>query len=489
MNPTAVLAELIETIGTPDPNALTHKERNRYADNPTGWLTEQQHEHLWSKQREVLESVRDNRRTAVHASHGVGKSWLAARAVCWWVTTKPDSFVVTTAPTLDQVKTILWREINNAHATGNLDGECNILSWNINGRQVAIGRKTANTNPHSFQGIHAKHLLVVADEASGLSPDLWTGINKLTTGSSNRVLAIGNPDVQGSEWHKVCQSERWNVIHIDAIESPNFTDEEIPDSLRAELVDKEFVDDAAATYGEDSATYTKMIRGLFPGDTEDKLISRTNLAKCRHTTPQNAPKHRTVGIDVGASASGDHTVITLVDGGVYVTAESFREPNPQKVAHRTAQIVADMKPDQVNIDSIGVGHGLVGHLRDLLNCPVKGINVAEAASDRKRWANLKAELWWRVRTEAAAGNLNIGEMPDATFEQLVNVGWDTDTKNRIRVESKDAIRSRSGRSPDEADSYVLAVWSSAGTVGYTAGDEWLDSAGIGRADDSWDPWA
>ena len=33
----------------------------------------------WSKQREILESVRDNRRTAVRSAHGVGKTAVAAR--------------------------------------------------------------------------------------------------------------------------------------------------------------------------------------------------------------------------------------------------------------------------------------------------------------------------------------------------------------------------------------------------------------------------
>ena len=42
--------------------------------DPAGWVRDRLGEHLWSKQVEILESVRDNRRTAVHSCHGAGKS-------------------------------------------------------------------------------------------------------------------------------------------------------------------------------------------------------------------------------------------------------------------------------------------------------------------------------------------------------------------------------------------------------------------------------
>ena len=44
-----------------------------YLQDPVGWCQNRLGEHLWSKQREIAESVRDNRRTAVKSCHNAGK--------------------------------------------------------------------------------------------------------------------------------------------------------------------------------------------------------------------------------------------------------------------------------------------------------------------------------------------------------------------------------------------------------------------------------
>ena len=56
-----------------------------YLDDPVGWMTDVLGDHVWTKQREIAESVRDNRYTAVKACHGPGKSFIAARIGCWWI--------------------------------------------------------------------------------------------------------------------------------------------------------------------------------------------------------------------------------------------------------------------------------------------------------------------------------------------------------------------------------------------------------------------
>lgn len=46
----------------------------RYADDPVRWVRERLRQTVWSKQGEILNSVRDHRRTAVRSGHGVGKA-------------------------------------------------------------------------------------------------------------------------------------------------------------------------------------------------------------------------------------------------------------------------------------------------------------------------------------------------------------------------------------------------------------------------------
>ncbi|MBQ3302527.1 MAG: hypothetical protein IJH04_10375, partial [Eggerthellaceae bacterium] len=67
--------------------ALDDAERSKidYTADPVRWATEEADVHLWSKQREVIESVRDNSRTAVHSCHNVGKTFTAAVTAAWWI--------------------------------------------------------------------------------------------------------------------------------------------------------------------------------------------------------------------------------------------------------------------------------------------------------------------------------------------------------------------------------------------------------------------
>lgn len=72
-------------------------EQERYASDPVAWAKERAGVELWSKQRQVIESVRDNPETAVHSCHNTGKSFGAAVATCWWLDVHPpgSAFVVT----------------------------------------------------------------------------------------------------------------------------------------------------------------------------------------------------------------------------------------------------------------------------------------------------------------------------------------------------------------------------------------------------------
>jgi hypothetical protein len=54
------------------------------------------------------------------------------------------------------------------------------------------------------------------------------------------------------------------------------------------------------------------------------------------------------------------------------------------------------RPDQILVDVIGLGSGVVDRLREL-NLPVRGINVGESASANDKYRNLRSELWFKAR--------------------------------------------------------------------------------------------
>jgi hypothetical protein len=140
----------------------------------------------------MAQSVVDNRYSAFKASHDVSKSHTMSRLALWWIDVHPpgEAFVVTTAPTTPQVEAILWRYMGNAHKKGGLPGRITLdAKWYIGNELVAYGRKPADYDPAAFQGIHARYVLVIVDEAGGVPKAIFDAVDAL----AGRPLAL-DPD-------------------------------------------------------------------------------------------------------------------------------------------------------------------------------------------------------------------------------------------------------------------------------------------------------
>lgn len=219
-----IFAQLAET---------RYNDRTGYRTRPVEWVAERTGEHYWSAQREIAESVRDNRYTAVHSAHELGKSHSASRTIAWWIDSHPvgQAFVVSTAPSAAQVSVVMWREVMKAHGLAKLAGRINRAGypqWYIGSELVGYGRKPPDYEESAFQGLHARYVLVVIDEAGGVPKTLYNAIDSIVANEHSRVLAIGNPDDPGSHFASICKPDSiWNVIHLDGLRSPNMTKERI----------------------------------------------------------------------------------------------------------------------------------------------------------------------------------------------------------------------------------------------------------------------
>src|SRR5690349_19615219 len=67
-----------------------------YETDPARFVQTILGDHLWSKQREIIDAVATHRRVAVQSCHDVGKSFIAACTVAWWLSAWPagETFVV-----------------------------------------------------------------------------------------------------------------------------------------------------------------------------------------------------------------------------------------------------------------------------------------------------------------------------------------------------------------------------------------------------------
>lgn len=447
-----------------------------YAEHPVRWVQERLRQTVWSKQREILGAVRDHRRTAVRSGHGVGKSWTAALVVCWWLDTHPpgEAFVVSTAPTFSQVRAILWRYIRKHHKAGDLPGRVNQTEWLMDDELVGYGRKPADHDESGFQGIHARYVLVVLDEACGIPEQLWVAADALATGPDCRILAIGNPDNPASHFRKVCTpGSTWHQISISAFDSPNLTGEDIPEEMAHSLVGRDWVEEKAREWGEDNPIYRSKVLGEFSSDAPNQVVRASDLAKCRVAEGAKPKLHELepveLGVDVGGG--GDETVIRERRGIRAGREWRAHTDRPEKIAPLVLQAIRETGATAVKIDSIGVGFGVIGELRNAATrgehkAHIHGVNVASAASQPDKFKNLRAEMWWELArglSERQGWDLAKMDNADTTMAQLLEPRWEVDPQGRIRVEPKEEIIKRLGRSPDNADALLLAFYSAGRT--------------------------
>jgi hypothetical protein len=227
------------------------------------------------------------------------------------------------------------------------------------------------------------------------------------------------------------------------------------------------VDEKKAEWGEDNPLYRSKVLGEFSEDSVDTVVRASDVAACRvdseilRSPAELSPVE--LGVDVGGGQ--DETVIRERRGMLVGREWKLRSDRPEKIAPLILRAIRETGATAVKVDSIGVGFGVIGELRNSAsrrehNAQVIGINVSNTPLDKKKFVNLRAEMWWNIGREmssSGAWDLSKMENADDTCAQLLMPRWDLDSKGRIRVELKDDIRKRlGGKSPDSADSLLLA---------------------------------
>lgn len=463
----------------------TELSRRRWRRDPLSWVRDRLQIFLWSKQREILQALRDHRRVAVKSCHEIGKSFIAAVAAGWWIDTAGpgEAFVVTSAPTGPQVRTILWREIGRVHSRGKLPGRTNQTEWLLpmpSGKeeQVAIGRKPDEYDFSAFQGIHAREVLCIFDEACGIHGNLWEAGDSLIANDYSKFLAIGNPDVPDTEFFELCKpGSGWHVITVGAFDTPNFTGEDIPSSLRDLLIGKTYVEEKRRKWApgwrwsDDGKHVTppttdrlkalesagpfwcSKVLGEFPPNAEEGGLIPISWVKAAQERTLDPGEPNELGVDVGAG--GDASVIAHRQGSVVRIIHEDHNPNTMETAGNVIAARRRTGAMSVKVDKIGIGAGIVDRGHELGE-PFVGVNVGEAADDPENYVNLRAELYWGIRERFEDGDVDLDPEDDDTAAELCSIRYKRTSRGQIQIESKDDAKRRGVSSPNRAEAVMLA---------------------------------
>jgi phage terminase large subunit len=415
------------------------------------------------QQLAVCNSVNKHRRTAVPSGHGTGKTYLAARlALQRLFAFGPKSKVITTAPTWTQVEKLLWKELRSAYKSSlyPLGGTLNLTELTIDDDWFALGISTNDT--HRFQGFHAPFVTIILDEATGVDPLIWEAAEGLAIGPNDKFLAIGNPTDPSSDFKRVCDSPLWNVVRLNSEEHPNVVTGEI---VVPGAVTREWIEERLIEYGgRDTALYRARVLGLFPEQGDDMLISLADVERAQFRWSQPVGEPASLGADIARFGSDETVEIEIYEDGNIAMPKTHVGQDTMATAGSVKANGAKRKA----VDDAGLGGGVTDRLREL-GIAVIAYNAGESPLDKERFLNRRAETWWMIREALKADEINLP--PDNKLAaDLTNIKYSYTSKGQIKLESKEEVKKRLGRSPDRGDALAIALFAKTAPAAFGVSD-------------------
>lgn len=168
-----------------------------------------------------------------------------------------------------------------------------------------------------------------------------------------------------------------------------------------------------------------------------------------------------VGVDPSRGGT-DQTVIAIRRGWVYDELQEFDFTSGGQVAAKVLEIL-DGAAVPVHVDVIGIGASVYDHLEAYIGRYAIPVNVARKSDQydftgHLGFFNQRSELWWQFRELLSEQSTVKVSLPQdqQLLAELCSPHYDL-TPSGIRVEAKDQIRRRLGRSTDRADAVLLAA--------------------------------
>lgn len=419
---------------------------------------------LWSKQEEILHAIRKHKRVCVKSGNTVGKSFIAADVVMDWLITRQPSKVITTAPTFHQVETILWREIRQACYNSKIPLGVQPLQTELKFNDEWFAAGISTDNPVNFQGVHSPNLLVLIDEASGISPEIWDMVEAL---HPTAILAIGNPLEANGKFAECFQSDMWHKITISCLDAVLWQDKNgrIPG-----LVNREWINDMQQLHGQNSPWYRSHVLGEFPEEDEHALIQKGWVDRARKGLDADSialdeenedRKVRIVATDVATKHGENLTVIGYRYGHTIKDMQGYPRSTMTETRDRVKAKYSKTNATMMVSDADGVGESLAELMaEEHVPCTEFHGGYGQKPLDQAKFRNLRSQFYWIVAKKFEKGLYNLRHLDEKSFEilrgQLCSIRVKApDALGRFQIETKEELMTRGIKSPDYADTFIM----------------------------------
>ncbi|MFM9590727.1 hypothetical protein ACKI16_29495 [Streptomyces scabiei] len=463
----------------------TTRRAVRYLYDPVGWAHDvidwRDDEGLATYQDEILAAIPVHKRVAARGPHGLGKTATSSIGVLWFATTREaagyDWKIITTASAWRALSTFLWPEIHKWSRR---------IRWDVLGREPfselhellqlnlklhhGAATAVASSKAELIEGAHADSLLYLIDEAKVVPDATWDAIEGAFSGGRHEglpeafAIAISTPGPPAGRFYDIHRRapglEDWWVRHVTLAEA-----------VAAGRISPQWAEQRARQWGRDSAMYANRVLGEFHASDEDAVIPlswvEAAIERWHAWVDAGRPPltgRRFTGVDV-ARMGGDSTILAHRHGPAITSLEAH---DREDTMHTTARVQAATGEDEEDqavpvVDSMGVGGGVIDRLREL-NAPVLAYTGAAKTRARTRdgewgFVNVRSWAYWHMREllDPTFGAEVMLPADDLLVSDLTAPTWDVTTgiPPKIRVEPKDDVVTRLGRSPDRGDAVVM----------------------------------
>lgn len=423
-------------------------------------------------QDEILAGFVEHKRVAVRGPHGMGKTALASWIVLWAVLTEDDCKCPTTASAWRQLTKFLWPEIRKW---------AQWLRWQKIGRrpfnqhtelhkrsltrgETCEAFAVACTNPATIEGAHAHRVVYVYDEAKAVPNDTFDATEGAFSAAGDDTddeafaLAISTPGSPQGRFYDIHSRkpgyEDWWTRHVT-----------LDEAIEAGRISRQWADQRKRQWGEKSAVYQNRVLGEFAASSADTLIPLAWVEAANERwrewsdagklTPEGVRRYgldvARYGDDKSALAEGVGDCVTWIDvWGKFDTMETAGRVRPK------------LRGARVKVDVIGIGAGTLDRLRELGEDAI-GVNFGAGTdctdeSGEVEMLNVRAAAWWGLRERLQPpSNVMLPPLDGLTGDLTAGKYGYTST-GKLKIEDKNNIRLRLGRSPNEGDAVTLLFW-------------------------------
>ena len=349
--------------------------------------------------------------------------------------------------------------------------------WRFSDKRYAQG--FSSSKGVNAQGFHGRRVLIIADEAIGISPDVWDAVEGIRAAGDVRLVKLCNPTVpQGAPYDDFTRLRGTTAcITISAFDTPNLvgltmesllqlSEEELDYAPFPWLTRRRWVKEMYFKWGPTNPRFMSRVLGEFPTQPSDAVFHLDWIEKAalpyeyevfQADLRQNAHKLCIqVGLDIAGPGDDETAICARI--GTYVLAQgawSKADPLDEVRAFlASVQRYLPNVPIVILADTVGVGYHFARALaRDGFS--VWEFVAGHAPLDPVMFANAKAEAYWRTREYMRDGSMR-GVLDEDCQAQLSDVRYRERLNGKIEIEHKDEARARGSRSPDRAEALVMA---------------------------------